>query len=247
MLLKVLAHSDLDRLSHNSLWSLTRGLEDFNHIVHIVSHEPPYEGSDWTQCCDRPMTSQALSEPSTMNSYRHLSDMLRPIAFTRVLNMVAGERAKYAAMMTHRFFTADSAFIRMAHQQVCRDNDLPWGLMCNTTPGESSSTTHTSDYHSASAEGSVISLTNSLLQLSETLTAPDLSNLQSPVLDFIRREREFISKFLQIVVQSTSLLKRSVPHTTLRTSSRRRTPRSSKRRSHELRYAIFIHHSYKSL
>ena len=221
-------------MTHDALWSLTRGLEHFNHIVTIVSHEPPYEGSDWTLACEQSLTSTPLNEPTTINSYQHIADMLRPIAFTRVLNTLANERAKYAAVMTHRFFTADESFLHLAKQQVTCTNDLPWGLLYDNTQEGIGNVTHTSDYHSASG-GSVTSLTNSLLQLSSTLSAPDLSSLQSPVLDFARREREFASKFLQIVVQSTSLLKRPVPPVGMRTSSRRRTPRSSKRRTHELR------------
>ena len=232
---QVLAHCDLDHMTHDALWSLTRGLEHYNHIVNIVSHEPPYEDSDWSLACERPLTSTPLNEATTINSYLHVADMLRPIAFARVLNAVANERAKYAAVMTHRFFTADPAFLSISRHQVTANTDLPWGLLCDNTPDAAANTTHTSDYHSASG-GSVVSLTNSLLQLSATLTAPDLSNLQSPVLDFARREREFASKFLHIVVQSTSLLKRPAPHMGLRTSSRRRTPRSSKRRTHEHRY-----------
>lgn len=188
-------------------------------------------GLDWTIQTDRPLTSKPLNEATTINSHRHIADMLRPIAFTRVLNAVANERAKYAAVMTHRFFTADHLFLRIVNQQIMCSTELPWGLVNETTEqslNNSRASNHTSDYHSSSSNAS-----ESILNVSSRLKAPDLTNLQSPLLDFARREEEFASKFLQIVVHSTSLLKRPT-HVGLRTSSRRRTPRSSKRRHHEL-------------
>ena len=35
--LQVLAHADLDRISEDSLWNITRGLEEFNNIVATIS------------------------------------------------------------------------------------------------------------------------------------------------------------------------------------------------------------------
>ena len=148
--LQVLAHCDLERLSQDALWSITRGLEDFNNIVIAVRFENLQQNisvsSFFPNNCSanviQAATSMLNASPSTssvvaqcpwglscsqaaviMNSYRNLGESIKPIPFIRVLNILSSERSKYAAIMAHRIFTTNDEFANLTQ---CRLGPYTW-------------------------------------------------------------------------------------------------------------------------
>ena len=218
--LKVLAHSDLDRQTEDSLWGITRGLEDFNNVVMLIKSESSHNHSlRWAQQGEwwNPTTSRNVLKYSTrqmaldMNSYRYLGETVKPIAFGQVLKLLAGERAKYAAASTHHFFTGSNELLRLVLK-----NKLPeysWGKVYSNCEQSLRSLADTSDYHSASSSHTSNKI--SVLRVGN-LILPDLSQKVSPLVDFARKEYDFAQHFLQIVCASTMLLNKSprLPHCT---------------------------------
>ena len=189
---RVLAHCDTAHLTQEMLWAITRGLEDYNTIATEISPEIA-------------PTKQRLSPLSVIGN-------VKPVPFLHILNLLASERAKYAAAMTHQFFSASDEFLALVLRT--RLPDYTWGEDvirpgARTNSGAqlgsaAGSTSDTSDYHT----GSQVSLSTAMLRVG-TITAPDLSRHMSPIVDFTRREQEFAGKFFHIVCASTSLLKKS--------------------------------------
>ncbi|ELU07777.1 hypothetical protein CAPTEDRAFT_221350 [Capitella teleta] len=191
--LRVLAHCDLDRLSQDALWSITRGLEEFNTLV-LLSR-------------DEPRDSPSVSEH---NRPCNIHCSLTPIPFSRVLHILANERAQYAAAITQDFFTGHSAFLRTLSKA-----QLPVYSWSDQFTLQGNPRVTTSDYHSGSG-GSHVSLSTAILRVG-SMCAPDLSQEPSPLFDFARRETTFANRFLQIVCHSTNLLKK--PNGSLRLRS----------------------------
>ena len=210
---RVLAHCDPERLGHDALWSITRGLEDFNNIVTEVKAENQHEmmgtpkqamlfhggGSQTLHCSS---LSLAHFNPAQSNSIKNLGESLKPIPFSRVLNLLACERAKYAAASTQEFFTTSEEYLNL----LLKEKQSAFSWVENPQRQRAGKVgTETSDYHSAS--GSHVSLSTAMLKVGNSV-APDLSKLHSPLGEFARREQNFANKFLQIVCHSTSLLRK---------------------------------------
>ncbi|KAK2151641.1 hypothetical protein LSH36_356g06046 [Paralvinella palmiformis] len=206
---RVLAHCDLERIEADSLWCITRGLEDFNSIVSAVK-------------TDFVVDHRTCFSFEMFNSYQNIGAMIKAVPFGRVLNMLASERARYASASTHLFFTSCTGLLKIALGKK--------GGGCYNWSEEVSASKHgtrvndTSDYHTAS--GSHISLGTVMLQVGG-ISAPDLSEEPSPLMDFARREKTFAQKFLQIVCHSTTLLLRRMPAA----SSNHVAPISTRKRS----------------
>ena len=203
----MLAYCDLERIGSDSLWSITRGLEDFNSIVMTIKEENLGVGNP---------------RPSAVafNSYQNIGETIKPVPFGRVLNLLANERSRYAAATTHQFFTSCRELLNISLGR--RGLGLhSWGEEVGV---KSRRTLDTSDYHTDT--GSHVSLGTAMLRVG-TVTAPDLSQEPSPLMDFARREKTFAQKFLQIVCQSTSLLKRPTlgnVSTTANVKTQKRSP-----------------------
>lgn len=212
--LRVLAHCDLERATDESLWGITRGIEDFSAIVTAVQSEHQQNNflvnstvSPNDLFTHDSKVSRHLKVPgaSAMNSYRNLGEGIKAIPVSDVLSLVASERCKYAAAVTHQFFASSSELLRVVLKK--RLVEYSW---CEDFKGRlqdgTRSQMNTSDYHSAT--GSHMSLNTSLLRVGG-LVAPDLSHHSSPLIDFARREHQFAQKFLQMICHSTKLLKKS--------------------------------------
>ena len=121
--LQVLAHCDLDRFTRDSIWSITRGLEDFNVIVSAIRMEIQHESSASSfitiKSFHKPSLGQNCLLPfplaSHINSYSCMGENTKAISFSRVLTVLAAERSKYAAAMTHRFYTASEDFLKLVN------------------------------------------------------------------------------------------------------------------------------------
>lgn len=210
---EVLAHCALDALTADVLWNITRGLEDFNTIVvsfraHVVA-EGVY--SPQSSLAARHLPSLYL-HPALANSGRRLSDGIRAVPFHKVLGILANERSRYAALLTHRFFTASDAFLA-ALRTATHLPPFEW----EDDPVSSVSGVHlhsrflSSPPPVAAGEavgGSQASLNLALLHVG-SVRVPDLSGLPSPLVEFSQKEQQFADNFLQIVCNSTSLLRKN--------------------------------------
>ena len=224
--LQVLAHADPEQLTHEVLWNITRGLEEYNAIVAVVKLEATHYSKCNIQSCCKDVSRQKTvfcssqsaahvgsTDPLMINSLRFLGESVRPMPFLRVLNILSNERSKYPAIMTHRFLTASSDFLELIYSNKipdyvwdCENQHSNASLSQSGEKNDSANcwrNGQTSDYHSASTA----SLSATMLRVGN-MRAPDLSREMSPVIEFARREHEFASRFLQIVCHSTGLLKR---------------------------------------
>lgn len=201
---EVFAHCNVETLTPELMWNITRGLEDFNIIVNGLKvnfqvNKSQMLGTDkFTAANDSysHLTNSALLKP------------LRTIPFTKVLSILANERSRYAAKITHRFFTCNEDFLRMINM-----GSLPafeWGdyLLHQNQPHSMMIQSDTSEYHTLTTSSA--SLNAAYLHVN-SVRAPDLSELESPLIQFSQKEQEFAERFLLIVCNSTSLLRKNDP------------------------------------
>ncbi|XP_046567218.1 uncharacterized protein LOC124275651 isoform X1 [Haliotis rubra] len=208
---EVFAHCDVDKLTPEVMWNITRGLEDFNNIVNSFRTAGTVSGSQWNHLSLVNLPEfQSISclhlHPAATNFPGKLGDSVKAIPFPRVLRILANERSRYAAKLTHYFFTVNEDF-----QKFLNCGRLPlynWfeDHGKDSASGSSSNQQETSDYHTAT--GSNVSLSTSLLRVG-SLRAPDLSVYMSPLVEFSHKEQEFAENFLLIVCNSTTLLRKN--------------------------------------
>ncbi|XP_050399130.1 uncharacterized protein LOC126816536 [Patella vulgata] len=212
---EVFAHCDVEKLTPEVLWNVTRGLEEFNTIAQSLRSVTVVEGSTILQSLLPAKYLFNMSclhlDPSFSNFPCNLSHSVKGIPFSKVLTLLAKERSRYAASITHRFFTANDDFIK-----ILQMGNLP--VFTWNTDNENRNTNSnqvskndilfhdTSDYHTAT--GSNTSLSAAILKIG-TLRVPDLSLYMSPLVDFSRKEQEFTENFLLVVCNSTNLLRKN--------------------------------------
>ena len=203
--LQVFAHGNVEEVTHEMIWNITRGLEDLNNIVNGLqngSHKSTshnYIGSYGRL----KQFGNGLLDPDMTNTLSNMGENVRAIPFSRVLSLLAHERSKYAALETHRFFTTNSEFAKLLYS-----GKLPnyvWSEDVSNSSVERQDR-DTSDYHTAT--GSMTSLSAAVLKIG-SIRAPDLSNNNSPLVELSRREHAFAEQFLVIVCSSTNLLRKN--------------------------------------
>lgn len=211
--LEVFAHGDIDGMTHEILWNITRGLEDFNSIVGSIKPSNPknlclsFLSGGENSCYNK------LSQlsPAITNFPAHIGGSVRVLPISRVFNILANERSRYAALETHKFFTANENFLHA----VCSKRVTQWvwndELNClNNSISSCTSSGHqeieTSDYHTGT--GSTTSISGAIWKVGQ-FRAPDLSNLTSPLVQLAAKEKMFAEMFLLIVCNSTSLLRKN--------------------------------------
>ena len=200
--LQVFAHGDVENITHEMIWNITRGLEDFNSILKGITHTPSTSRTLLSSSKFVQNSSVGPFHPSLTNSCASIGEHIRSIPFTRVLNILANERSKYSAIEAHRFFTTNDEFIKVLYSGKLPD--FVWTE--ETKASLDRSDRDTSDYHTAT--GSMTSLSAAVLKVG-SIKAPDLSNLISPLVDTSRKEHSFAEHFLLIVCNSTNLLRKS--------------------------------------
>lgn len=248
---EVLAHCDPTNLTPDILWNITRGLEDFNNIVANYRLQSSLEVANGAQKDRNCQAYSCLYLHPVVGSRmgQRLSEGVKSIPFQKVLGILANERSRYAAQLSHRFFTTNEAFLNspviLSHQRsfhwdedlgstisaihlqsqvsVSREDSIdsssigpaPSLRRMNTVAHprpfpllQRNSSDVQSSWESADVPSSRASISSATLNIG-SLRIPDLSNLPSPLVDFSHREQHFAEKFLQIVCNSTSLLRKN--------------------------------------
>ncbi|KAH9509619.1 hypothetical protein Btru_044020 [Bulinus truncatus] len=201
---EVFAHGNIETLTPEVKWNITRGLEDFNIIVNGLKLHFQVDKSLTFGVHHFLMPSNNSSSVLTSA----LTKPLRIIPFHKILGILANERSKYAARLTHQFFTQNEQFL-----QILSKGSLPgfeWDdyFPQLNQPHTAMMRSDTGDYHTVT--GSSASISATYIKIG-SLRAPDLSNLASPLLHFSQAEQEFAESFLLIVCNSTSLLRKNEP------------------------------------
>ena len=134
-----------------------------------------------------------------------------------MLNILAKERSKYTAVLTHRILTSNEDFLHVAH--TIKKSEFSWtkdirvsGAVKwqNDKSNALSSNINTSDYHSASGSSFSASLRSNSLPRAGKIVLPAITKDAMSLCEFTEREQEFAAKFLQIVCHSTNFVKRTV-------------------------------------
>lgn len=202
--LQVFAHGSMATLTQEIVWNIARGLEDFNNVANGLFKSRYMSISYFIlEHLQSEMTNMTCkSDPRVTNHPGHVSFSVKAIPFSKILNIIAVERAKYAAIETHRFFTANEDFVRILYS-----GKLPNYVWNDEVqyPGHISHHLDTSDYHTAS--GSMTSISGAILKVG-SVRAPDLTPYEPPLNEFARHENEFAENFLLIVCNSTNLLRK---------------------------------------
>ncbi|KAK7010967.1 hypothetical protein BgiMline_002609 [Biomphalaria glabrata] len=201
---EVFAYGNVESLTPEVIWNITRGLEDFNIIVN---------GLKLHFQVDKSLTFGVhhFLLPSTNSSSVVTSALTKPlriIPFHKILNILANERSKYAAKLTHQFFTQNEHFLRMLAAGKFPGFEWDDYLPNQSQPHSVMVRSDTGDYQTIT--GSSASLNATFIKMG-SLRAPDLSNLASPLLHFSQKEQEFAESFLLVVCNSTSLLRKKEP------------------------------------
>ncbi|KAK7109591.1 uncharacterized protein [Littorina saxatilis] len=223
---EVLAHCDPAGLTPDILWNITRGLEDFNNIVSTYRMHSSVEGvqTGGTHNPPDPLPSHPCPylHPAACSPPGRLSDGIRSIPFQKVLAILANERSRYAGQLTHRFFTANEAFLAtLTPSLTSLAQPFPWDddlgsavsaihLHSRAVNREGSPEPGRGGLHleNCDVRGSQASLSGAMLHVGN-LRVPDLSSLRSPLVEFSQDEQQFADSFLQIVCTSTSLLRKN--------------------------------------
>ena len=240
----MLAHADLERISEDSLWDITRGLEDFNSIIKTVRFTNSQENSlpsnymhntvphHMIALRNNSLTGIGSSASSSgvvnfegpgfdaviHNSYKNIGDTIKPIPFFRVLSILAKERSKYTAVLTHQMLTSNEDFLHLI--RTVKKTDFSWikdTRVSGAVKWQSdkshlapSPSVNTSDYHSASGSSFSASFSSNSLPRLGKVVLPTMNKDVLSVGDMTEREQEFAARFLQIVCHSTNFVKRSV-------------------------------------
>ncbi|XP_056005348.1 uncharacterized protein LOC125658636 isoform X2 [Ostrea edulis] len=206
--LQVFAHGNMATLTQEIVWNIARGLEDFNNVANGLSKSRYMSTSYFIleHIQSEMMNLTCKSDPRVTNQPGHVSFSVKSIPFSKILNIIAVERAKYAAIETHRFFTVNEDFVRILYS-----GKLPNYVWNDEVqyPGHISHHLDTSDYHTAS--GSMTSISGAILKVG-SVRAPDLTPYEPPLNEFARQENEFAENFLLIVCNSTNLLRKNDSH-----------------------------------
>ena len=197
--LQVFAHSNVDAVTHEMIWNITRGLEDMNNIINGLHTQVPT--SKYGLQSSNLLRRYAFSAECT-SSAAGLGEHVKAMPFTRVLSILANERSKYAALETHRFFTTNSEFLKLLNSGKLPD--YVWSE--ETSHTNERHDRETSDYHTAT--GSMTSLSAAVLKVG-SIRAPDLTNSDSPLVELGRREHTFCENFIIVVCNSTNLLRKN--------------------------------------
>ena len=199
--LQVFAHGNVNSVTHEMISNVTRGLEDFNNIINGVQTLTRHPTSKYGIQSSNTRHNYSLRAEST-NSISNLGEYVKAIPFSRVLNILATERSKYAALAAHRFFTTNEEFVKLLYSG--RLPDYLWSEE-STSHVTDKFDKDTSDYHTAT--GSMTSLSAAILKIG-SIRAPDLSDSDSPLVEIAHQEHQFAENFLMIVFSSTNLLRR---------------------------------------
>lgn len=199
--LQVFAHSNIETVSRDMISNLVRGVEDLNKIINSLQNRTSHTTS---QSGIQLFMGDRLNitNPRCSNSVSSLGEHVRAIPFSRLLSILATERSKYASLAAHRFFTTSAEFVKLLYSG--RLPDYIWSE--ESSHGADKMDRDTSDYHTAT--GSMTSLSAAILKVG-SLRAPDLSEMDSPLFELARREHIFAEDFLDIVCNSTGLLRKS--------------------------------------
>src|SRR6218665_701401 len=208
---KVLAHCDLERIGREALWNIARGLEEYNIIVSTTRLVPFQDFPDDPLLSSFGAGSLLLSSDLLRGSFGRRNGV---VPLTRVLKLIARERAKYAAAAAKIYFTGSKEFLALVKnarlplyswspRTSSHSPDHIDGIKTKQSPNSSASKTH-GDSNLVANDANL----NTSLIVTNDLVAPDLSSEISPLIDFARRESTFIGRFLQIICHSTSLIKK---------------------------------------
>ncbi|XP_041368503.1 uncharacterized protein LOC121382890 [Gigantopelta aegis] len=212
---EVFAHCDIEKLSPEVMWNVTRGLEDFNSIVSGVRTTNIHSEISFTPGVFLCVNPSSLTfhpchhlHPAFANYPGRLGDSVKAIPFPKVLRILAHERSRYAAQLTHQFFTTSDEL-----QTILNSGRLPPYQWCDRETTLLSSVGNvqqeTSDYHTGSGRASRLSTVSTSLLRVGPIIAPDLSVYMSPLVEFSEKEQVFAENFLLIVCSSTTLLRKN--------------------------------------
>lgn len=167
---RVLAHGDLDRIGQDTLWNVARGLEQFNSLASAqLRHEFRLD--------------RAVSSWRGM----HLSSRQHGgVTLSTVLQLIANERAKYAAASSVEHFASNPEFLRVVLARGPRIPPPSW-LLAVLSPSSGNARTPK--------------------VVPDSVSVPDLAGQPSPLVDFSRRETTFATRFLHVVCHSTNLIR----------------------------------------
>ncbi|XP_052830532.1 uncharacterized protein LOC106868655 isoform X1 [Octopus bimaculoides] len=197
--LVVFSHSQMSHVSNEVFWSVARGLEDFNSIVTSAKLNAFHDNES---IIFKDPNLMAMWNSIMINSkFHNLSSLITisPISLNHILNCFANQRSRYATFDTHRFLTKSDEFI-----DNLDTGTLP-GFVWNDLSANIMSAVSSESFEHQIGNGSA-SLSTVILNVN-SLKAPDLSVLMSPLTDFVRREQDFAEKFLSVICNSTNFLR----------------------------------------
>ena len=120
--LQVLAHCDLERLSQDALWSITRGLEDFNNIVVAVRFENLQQNISVTSFFPNNCSANVIRVASLSCGAMQDGNSGRPLA----------KSAKSSSSPTSSVTSSSSAMSPPPNTLLLPGtHQYPWGLSCS--------------------------------------------------------------------------------------------------------------------
>lgn len=225
----VFAHCPPGSITQDMLWSIVRGIEDFNAILKLVKQSAPDAAAaeQYKYLCvphvSKIHCSSNISMPSPLKhrTYRKRLEHSRPFSVHRIIAILAKERAKPAAFQILNYFSGEPAVrYAVSYKPLAFDwSSYPRTLQSRTL------TTDDKSHKVAPSSGQKDSAIFSLDQLNRF----DISQDQCPIRAIEAQEDDLLSKFLVALAMSTSLLQQ--PHLKSDSSTESNASTSPKKRA----------------
>ena len=226
----VFAHCPPGSVTQDMLWSIVRGIEDFNTILRLMRQRTMNAGVSEQFGSMPPHESQSLYHSYSHKQLSRSLECVRPFSVHRIIAILAKERAKPAAYHILNYFLGGPAMKYAANHQI-----IPFDWSSYTSPSQRS----TCSGNDADGVGNRLPAINtnpsrgqsdSAIFSLKQLTRFDSSSSQDqcPVRAIEAQEDDLLSKFLLAVVMATSLLQH--PH--LKSDSSTESSSSPKKRPH---------------
>ncbi|XP_072023963.1 uncharacterized protein [Amphiura filiformis] len=224
----VFAHCPPGSITQDMLWSIVRGIEDFNAILKLVKQTAPDAAAEQYKYLNVPHMSSIHSSsnipmPSPLKHRINRKRLIcnRPFSVHRIIAILAKERAKPAAFQILNYFSGSSA---VRYATSCKPMAFHWP----SYPPNTSQSRMPEDKSGSKPVPSQGQKERAIFSL-EQLSHFDISQDQCPIRAIEAQEDDLLSKFLVALAMSTSLLQYPQLRSDSSTESNAPSPRKNGR------------------
>ncbi|XP_033632964.1 uncharacterized protein LOC117294588 [Asterias rubens] len=220
--LRIFAHCSPNTATQDMLWSIVRGIENFNGMLDLIR----------STCKNTDTTSHGRHHHFSSASSR-FNKFIRPFPVNRILSILSKERSKLASLQIIFFLMRNQSFVHLAKLRPLSFDWLTYPCIISAKASRTPSDQSPSSAFPTSATVATLSL--------KDFKAQGLLQEPSPQCAIETQEEGFISKLLTAISSSTGLLQKHQPLMSDGETASRKPKLKSPRRSgnrHETRKSV---------